>query len=56
MTSIGPLLNPQTYTQTSTVVQGGWVDGPPLFYSFLNVAVFQKNFAFSGKPLIFSTR
>ena len=43
---------------TPTVVQrglGGWVDGtaPQSFYYFV---VFQNDFAFSGKPLIFLTR
>ena len=36
-TSIGPLHNPRTYTQTPTVVQRGWVDGnpPPLVFDML---------------------
>ena len=54
----GPL-NSRTYTQshTSTVVQGGGggVDGTPLL-GFWYVAIFRNDFAFIGKPLIFSTR
>ena len=55
-------INPRTYTQfhTPTVVQrvggaGGEGIGTP-HQSFWNVAVFRNDFAFSGKPLIFSTR
>ena len=40
-------------SHTPTVVQGG--DGTSA-HSFWYVAVFQNDFAFSGKPLIFSTR
>ena len=51
--------NPRTYKQihNPTEVQGGGVGGwgvngtPP--QSFEYVAVFRKDFAFSGKPLIF---
>ena len=55
--------NPWTYTQIHppTVVKGRWgvgwrgVDGTPS-RSFWYVEVFWKDFAFSGKPLIFLTR
>ena len=50
-------INNPTYTQihTPTVVQGERVDGTPP-RSFWYVAVFRNDFAFSGKPMIFSTR
>ena len=50
-------INNPTYTQihTPTVVQGERVDGTPP-RSFWYVAVFRNDFAFSGKPIIFSTR
>ena len=50
-------LNPRTYTQnhSPTMVQEEGVDGTPP-QSFWYVAVFQNDFAFTGKPLIFLTR
>ena len=45
-----------TRSHTRAVVQGGeggLMEPPPL--TFLYVAIFKNDFAFSGKPLIFST-
>ena len=43
-----------TQSHTPTVVQGAGDDGAPL--GFWHVAIFRNDFAFSGKPLILSTR
>ena len=49
-------INPRTYTQihTPTVLQEGIDEIPP--WSFWYVAVLRNDFAFSGKPLTFSTK
>ena len=55
-------INPRTYTQShldpdrGTRGEGGLMESPPPPLSFLHVAIFWNDFAFSGKLLIFSTR
>ena len=47
-----------TRSHTRAVVQGDWgcwCPPPPPPLTFLYVAIFKNDFAFSGKPLIFST-